>query len=546
MRRRKAWLIVALGIALYCIFVGASASVVRAGFMGILLVLGPAFGRRSLALNALAISALVMAVQAPLALWDVGFQLSFAATLGLIVLATPLTAAYQQWLVRRVPSVGGRTAVLFAGGDLMATLAATLATLPILLYDFHNFSLLSLPVNLLVLPAQPPIMATGFFVILGGLIHPALGQVFGWIAWPFLVWTTGIVEGVAALPYAAFDIGTIPLWIVIAYYLLLIAGAAYIVQPAQRRAQLTTQFMASLPKAVPLWPLAPLALAGALVWVAALSQPDGRLHVSFLDVGQGDATLVQTPSGRLVVIDGGPAPSSLNDAVSRSLPFYQRELPLVILTRATDEKMAGLVSLLERYHIEQVVLPPGALPKSATAQRWRQLLAQQFPVAGVGRLRGGAPESAATQTESAAGPAAQALGIISPTLGLRLDVGDGVVLEVVHVGDDPEGVSLRLSYGQVSVYLDGDGEQPVTRDDTATVLRVGRHGDAKAATPEMLNALAPQFAIISVGANNRGSTPSEETLTRLREAGATVYRTDENGSMRLTSDGEQVRVETEK
>ena len=198
MRRRKAWLIVALGIALYCVFVGASASVVRAGIMGILLVLGPAFGRRSMTLNALALSALVMAVQSPLALWDVGFQLSFAATLGLILMATPLTTAYQQWLVRRVPSVALRTAVLFAGGDLMVTVAATLATLPILLYDFHNLSLLSLPVNLLVLPAQPPIMFTGFLVILGGLIHPALGQAFGWLAWPFLVWTTAIVEGVAA------------------------------------------------------------------------------------------------------------------------------------------------------------------------------------------------------------------------------------------------------------------------------------------------------------------------------------------------------------
>jgi hypothetical protein len=174
----------------------------------------------------------------------------------------------------------------------------------------------------------------------------------------------------------------------------------------------------------------------------------------------------------------------------------------VILSRASDEKMAGLVSLLECYHVAQLMLPPGNLPKSATAQRWRQLLAQQFPMAGVGQLREGAPESAATQTESAVGPAAQALGIISPTLGLRLDVGDDVVLEVVHVGDDPEGVSLRLSYGQVGVYLDGDGEQPVTPDDTATVLRVGRHGDAKATTPELLNALSPQFAIISVGANN--------------------------------------------
>ena len=76
------------------------------------------------------------------------------------------------------------------------------------------------------MPAQPPIMAAGFFVILGGLIHPALGQVFGWFAWPFLVWTTAIVEGVSALPFAAFDTGTLPLWPMVVYYVLLGAGGS--------------------------------------------------------------------------------------------------------------------------------------------------------------------------------------------------------------------------------------------------------------------------------------------------------------------------------
>ena len=76
------------------------------------------------------------------------------------------------------------------------------------------------------MPAQPPIMAAGFFVILGGLIHPALGQAFGWFAWPFLVWTTGIVEGVSTLPFAAFDTGTLPLWLMVVYYVLLSDGAA--------------------------------------------------------------------------------------------------------------------------------------------------------------------------------------------------------------------------------------------------------------------------------------------------------------------------------
>ena len=121
-----------------------------------------------------------------------------------------------------------------------------------------------------------------------------------------------------------------------------------------------------------------------------------------------------------------------------------------------------------------------------------------------------------------------------------------MLLEVVRVGDDADGLSLRLSYGTLSVYLDGDGDQPVTFDAPATVLRVGRHGDAKAAAPALLDALSPSIAIISVGATPRGSTPSDDTLARLRDSGATLYRTDLNGTIRLTSDGENVWFETER
>ena len=144
------------------------------------------------------------------------------------------------------------------------------------------------------------------------------------------------------------------------------------------------------------------------------------------------------------------------------------------------------------------------------------------------------------------GPADLTLGVISPTLGLRLDLGDGVMLEVVRVGDETEGSSLRLSYGTLSVYFDGDGVQPITPDAPVTVLRVGRHGDAKAASPELLDALSPSVAIISVGASTRGSAPDDATLARLADSGATVYRTDENGTIRLTSDGEQLWIQTER
>ncbi len=511
MRRRHTWIFVVAGIALYVVFVGASASVVRAGIMGILYVLAIAFGRRSQALNALVFAALVMALQSPYVLWDIGFELSFAATLGLIVMATPLTNAFKQWLAQHVPSEQWQRLILFCTEGLWVTLAATLATLPIIMYDFHRVSLVSIPVNLLVLPAQPSIMATGLLVIVGGFISPALGQLMGWIAWPFLTWTTGIIELASTVPFASFETGRIPDVVVVIYYVILVALVMYFLQPAEGRAKMR----AALPQMSPLAPLTPLALAGVLVWAGAVSQPDGRLHVSFLDVAQGDATLIKTPSGQVVVIDGGPSPISLNAAMGRSLPFYQRDLALVVLTRASDEKLTGLVSLLERYGVAQIV-EPDLSRNASTVRRWRELIAQR------------------------------SIPVRTAITGMQLDLGDGVQMEIVRAGNSDEGLALRLSHGRLSIHLDGDGERSTESPDRALVLKVGRHGDGKSAHPELLQALAPQFAIISVGSDNRSNDPSEDTLARLNDSGVTVYRTDLHGSIEFVSDGEHVWVETER
>ncbi|MCA1553923.1 MAG: hypothetical protein LC737_06050, partial [Chloroflexi bacterium] len=225
------------------------------------------------------------------------------------------------------------------------------------------------------------------------------------------------------------------------------------------------------------------------------------------------ATLIKTPSGQLVVIDGGPSPTSLNAAVGRALPFYQREVALVVLTRVTDEKLTGLVSMLERYNVGQVI-EPDSTRKDTALRRWRELISQKT-----------------IPTQSA-------------LAGMQLDLGDGVLLEVVSAGKDDEGLALRLRYGVTSVFFDNDAERGEAPDENAQVLRVGRHGDAKTARAEFLQALAPQFAIISVGKDNRSNDPAESTLARLNDAGVIVYRTDQHGTIEFNSDGETWWAET--
>jgi len=225
--KQKATPFVLAGIAMYTILVGADAAVVRAAIMGGLYVLALHYGRQSHALTALIAAASVMTLSDPRTLWDVGFQLSFAATLGLILLVPPMQEALEGWLRNWLSETRVRQALNVLNDACIVTVAAQLTTTPIILTTFGRLSLVSLLTNFLILPAQPGVMIWGGIATLLGLVWLPLGQAVGWVAWLFLTYTVRIVEVTARIPFAAIDIQR-PSWIVIwLYYGLLLGWLAW-------------------------------------------------------------------------------------------------------------------------------------------------------------------------------------------------------------------------------------------------------------------------------------------------------------------------------
>lgn len=277
---------------------------------------------------------------------------------------------------------------------------------------------------------------------------------------------------------------------------------------------------------------AALAVMAILVWLAALQLPDGRLHVAFLDVGQGDAILITTPEGRQVLVDGGPNPTRLLQELGSFMPFWDRSLDLVILTHPDEDHMAGLIPLFDRYGVERVLTGAPTLV-AEEAQPWREAV-------------------------EAAG-----ISIVVAQRGMEIKPGRGVRLEVLHPGaellsgtpsdDNNNSIVLRLVYGQTSALLTGDleveGERTLMAlgiSLAAQVLKVSHHGSGRATTSDFLRAVAPQLAVIQVGANNRFGHPAPEVLKRLAAANAQTLRTDLQGTIELISDGQRWRVRTAK
>ena len=206
--RKKAFWLITIGIILFVLFAGASASVVRAGIMGIIVLLAKQMGRTSQVGNVLVLTAVVMALQNPLVLiWDAGFQLSFISTCGLVYL-TPLI---RDWFVR-VPEVMG------IRESLISTLSAIIATLPLILFQFGRLSIVAPIVNILILWIIPTIMMFGFFAVIVSFVLFPLGEVIAWIAWVGLKYITVVVEFFAKLNWAAVDL-MIPWWGMVVLYL---------------------------------------------------------------------------------------------------------------------------------------------------------------------------------------------------------------------------------------------------------------------------------------------------------------------------------------
>ena len=268
-----------------------------------------------------------------------------------------------------------------------------------------------------------------------------------------------------------------------------------------------------------------LALVAVVVWLALRGLPDGRLHVYFLDVGQGDAILVQAPDGRQILVDGGPSPTALLNELGDVLPFWDRSLDLVVLTHPDGDHITGLIPLLDRYRVEQVL----DVRQSDTA-----------------------PEAAPWLEEMAALSVPRTL----VQRGMRLPVGD-LSVTVLHPGstqltgtasdDNNNAVVLRLDYGQTSLILTGDAESEAEADMVAAglplhadVLKVGHHGSNGASSPVFIAAVAPRLAVIPVGADNKFGHPHPAVLERLK--GVEVLRTDLNGRIEVVSDGQRLSV----
>jgi competence protein ComEC len=499
------------GISIYTILVGANAAVVRAAIMGGFGLFARQVGRRQDGLNTLALVGAIMALFNPYVLWDVGFQLSFAATLGLLLYAQPMADAFIRVASIRLPSHTVQKLAGPVGEYVLFTFAAQLTTLPVLAYHFGKISLAALVANPLILPAQPAVMMAGGLAVMLGLAWQPLGQLAAYLAWPFVVYTIRLVEFFARLPSGEIVLGELAFGFVILFYAVLF-GATFL---GARLASFKPLFR---PAAL----LGFLGVVTLLVWRAVFSAPDGRLHLTVLDVStttaSGDAVLIQTPAGRSLLIGGGPSVTLLSDGLGRRLPVADRQIDWLVVAAHGDDQVAALPRVLERYPAAEVLWAG-----SFNSSRSDRNLDAYLTTAGV--------------------------PVTTAQAGHSLDLGEGCQLRILTSGE--RGAILLLEWDNFQAVL----PLGARREDFAlldygralgpvTVLMLADGGHFLTNPQPWIHNLQPQAVLLSVAGGDRRGLPSSQILQALD--GYTLLRTDMNGWIHIITDGERMWLEVEK
>jgi competence protein ComEC len=534
LRTRLVWILAA--IVVYVPLAGAGPSILRAGVMGALGVLATLAGRRSSRLYGLALAAVVTLALDPRIGADVGWQLSFAAVLGILALASPLRAAIGAWIGAR-----GWRGALAEGAAV--TIAATLATAPLIAFHFGAFSTMTLVANLLALPAVAPAMWLGMLASIAGqvpgfpvailnapaaLLLAYIAQVAAWCgrpSWAYLeleIGTTGLIASYAALVLAALGIPRL-------LRRRRLARLRAPAQPWRRHGAPGTPAGSRSPcshRRTRIASIAAVALAAACLGAAILARGGGEdafagpvpgLRVSVLDVGQGDAILLQPARAPAVLVDGGPPGDEL---AAKLADGGVARLGVAVVTHEQSDHAGGIEELLGRFPVARL----------AYARLSR-------------RLRGKAEESGAMPVRISAGDTLRSgllrIEVLWPPPGM---------LSTPLAGADPntQALVLLVRWRDFSILLTADAEAEAVPLDPGPVdvLKVAHHGSDDSGLGALLDRTAPKLALISVGAGNSYGHPTPATLATLAAHHVPVLRTDLAGTIVLDVGPHSVAVAT--
>ncbi|MFA6308554.1 MAG: DNA internalization-related competence protein ComEC/Rec2 [Clostridia bacterium] len=506
LKKNKANIIIILFLIIFVFITGFTPSVLRAVIMAIIILLGQIIMRDTDVLSSVALSGLILLMFNPYFIFDIGFQLSYLATISIILFYKNIRDFFNK---RKIPCI--------ISDVLSVTIAAQIGVIMIIVFYFNKISVISVVSNLLVVPIVGVITILGFSMAILGQISIHLSQVLGFVNYLLLSFILLVTQLSAALPFAVIKVVTPNLFLIVLYYIVLLI--IYLKKNLVKfKFKLRYCFL--------------ILMTSTALIIFAGSIPKG-MEAIFIDVGEGDSTLIRTSTGRIVLIDGGGMFSSTDKEANAGnlvmIPLLFdlniTKIDLIIATHAHSDHVSGLLPILKEFEVGGIIEP-----QSGQEKEFSEL------------------NNAAKKRN---------VPIVYCKKGdeIKIDIETSLKVLYPETNYKPENsplnngsLVLKLLYKKMSILFVGDIEKDVEEliineksDLRSDILKVAHHGSKNSSTKEFLNAVRPVFAIISVGKNNFGH-PATEVLNRLNTQKINVLRTDQNGAIIITSDGNTINI----
>ncbi len=484
-------------------------SVVRAGIMTGVVLLGMLWQRRQNIINSLFVSLIIILFIQPVALFDIGLQLSFAAVLSIVLVYPKL-----ENVCRRMGFFTSGETSFFEKilALLLVSIAAQIGTIPFTAYYFYKIPLVALAANVLIVPLSSLVMGIGFVTAMAGTFSMALAQWFANVNDLLILLMVKLAEWSTKMPLAYTEFYRMDLWSMLVFY----AGLAYVL--LWRNAAVRKYGL-----------MAAAILAVVLIWNPVINR-NQALELYFLDVGQGDAAVIRTPHGKTVVIDAGDCSGNTDQGERVVAPFLWKmgvdRIDYMILTHPHDDHIGGADYLLKHFEIGQVI-DPGQFYRSDV---YLSIL-RQIRDKNISRLKVRAGDVLAIDNEVE-------LYFMHPrspfvSAGAR-----------APMNTNNTSVVFQLRHRHVRALFMGDAEWP-SLDNISSykaalrsdLLKVGHHGSWNGTTPDLISKVQPSYAVISCGEFNKFNHPSPAVVRDLTVSGSSVCRTDESGAVLFESDG---------
>ncbi len=494
----------------YAFLTGMAPPVVRATFMATSVLLSFASQRLTNPVNNLAAAGALILLVSPQALFLPGFQLSFSAVIAILLGYDRL----QWFLLQRFERLRESFILKNLASLLALTIMAQVGTLPFVLVYFERISFVGLAANLIVVPLVFVVVAAG---VLGVLLHSL------WLGAAILFAETSsfaldiiltVSEWLSSLPFAVMLVPDVP-WLFLTAYVLCVVVLLH-----QRARFLTRLIVVMLI----------VTASFSFGWAATEAPASAILRLTFLDVGQGDATLVEFPNGKNMLIDCGPMVRNYDSGARTVLPYLQRRgiktLDVLVLTHPDNDHIGGARAILRAFDVRRIYY----------ACKWKAE-GLQFHVDSLMKIEGAKLYDVRAGERIALDPTTRAY-VLSPPRDSD-----------ATFASNNTSIVLKIIYGKTSFLLTGDAEKEAEAEMVrrygdllaSDVYKVGHHGSLTSTTLSFILKVKPTHAVISCGRLNRFNHPRQEILTRLKFIGAQVYRTDLEGAIILESDGKDIQ-----